>query len=137
MVKNKLPHSKPRLSVATQNLLIQQSFSQFKFAFQNGAGVWRGSLQPSQISPVYNVLIKYNIGRLPKVWIMNPELHPKAPHRYPDKSLCLYWPEEWSWSYDQDISKTIIPWTAFWLYYYEIWLDTCEWLAKSAPHAPN
>lgn len=137
MVRHKPPRSKPRLSVATQNLLIQRSFPQFKFAFQNGSGVWRGSLQPSPTSPVYDVLIKYNVGRLPKVWITNPPIHQEAPHRYPDNSLCLYWPEEWSWDYDQDISKTIIPWTAFWLYYYEIWVDTGEWLAKSAPHAPN
>lgn len=137
MVKNKLPRLKPRLSVATQNLLIQQNFPQFKFAFQNGSGVWRGSLQPSPISPVYEVLLKYNVGRLPKVWITNPTLNPEAPHRYKDLSLCLYWYKEWPWAYDRDISKTIIPWTAFWLYYYEIWLDTGEWLAKSAPHAPN
>jgi len=137
MVKSRLPFSRPRISVAMQNLFMQQRFPQFKFAWQNGIGIWRGTLQPAAISPVYHVLIKYNIGQVPKVWITSPHLKATAPHRYKDESLCLYWHKEWPWSPDQDISKTIVPWAALWLYYYEIWLDTNEWLAEAAPHAPS
>jgi hypothetical protein len=115
---------------------MQQKFSQFKFSWENGTGIWRGTLQPTPISPVYHILIKYNINREPKVCVLSPELKANAPHRYKDKSLCLYWYKEWSWFPDQDISKTIVPWAALWLYYYEIWLDTNEWLAEAAPHVP-
>lgn len=36
------------------------------------------------------------------------------------------------------IAKTILPWTALWLYYYELWLDTGKWLGPSSHTAdPN
>jgi len=136
MGKNKFHFLKTPISVAMQNFVIQQKFPQFKFSREQGSGTWRGILQPTPISTVYKILIKYNIGRVPKVWILSPQLKADAPHRYKDESLCLYWHKEWNWSPDQDISKTIVPWIALWLYYYEIWLDTNEWLAEAAPHAP-
>ncbi len=55
-------------------------------------------------------------------------------HRYPDGSLCLYWPDEWGWTARESLAATIVPWTAFWLYYYELWLVTGEWLGPSSPH---
>jgi len=137
MVKNKGHFSKPRFSAAMQNLFVQQRFPQFKFSWASRIGTWRGTLQPTPISPVYHVLIKYNIGQVPKVWVLSPELKATAPHRYKDQSLCLYWYKEWTWSPNEDISKTIVPWAALWLYYYEIWMDTSEWLAESAPHSPT
>jgi len=122
---------------AQQNMLVQYRFPQFKFSWQNGFGIWRGTLQPREISPVYNILIKYKIGYTPKVWVLQPEPGVNVPHRFSDKSLCLFWYKEWEWSPNQEISSTIIPWAALWLFYYEIWLDTGEWIAKSAPHSPN
>ena len=56
---------------------------------------------------------------------------------YPDGSLCLYWPHEWWWRSDCIIAETIIPWTASWLYFYELWLDTGEWLGPSSHSAPK
>lgn len=32
------------------------------------------------------------------------------------------------------IAETIVPWTALWLLYYELWLETDEWLGPEAPH---
>ncbi|OFY43239.1 MAG: hypothetical protein A2Z69_00495 [Bacteroidetes bacterium RBG_13_44_24] len=136
MVKSKYHIPRTHLSVAMQNLFVQKSFPQFSFSGICGVGTWRGTLQPTPISPVYQILVKYNVNNVPHVWVLSPEIKGNAPHRYKDKSLCLYWHKEWNWSPDQDISKTIIAWTAFWLYFYEIWLDTGEWLAESAPHAP-
>jgi hypothetical protein len=34
------------------------------------------------------------------------------------------------------IATTLIPWTALWLYYYELWLDTGKWLGPSS-HASD
>lgn len=137
MVKTRPRFPKTRLSVAMQNLYMQRRFPQFKFCWENGIGIWRGTLQPTPVSPVYHILIKYNIGLVPRVWVLSPELKATAPHRYQDGYLCLYWDKEWAWFPDQDITKTIVPWVALWLYYYEIWLDTNEWLAEAAPHAPS
>jgi hypothetical protein len=39
--------------------------------------------------------------------------------------LCLYRYQEFN-SYKY-LSKTIIPWTVEWLYFYELWLATGEW----------
>jgi hypothetical protein len=137
MVKNKRRFPKTHISVAMQNLFMQRKFPQFKFYWENGVGIWRGALQPSPVSPVYHILIKYNISLVPKVWVLSPELKATTPHRYKDGTLCLYWDKEWAWFPDQDITNTIVPWVALWLYYYEIWLDTNEWLAEAAPHAPS
>ena len=32
------------------------------------------------------------------------------------------------WDYNDDWSDTLIPWTSLWLYYYEIWIETGEWV---------
>ncbi len=58
------------------------------------------------------------------------------PHLYADGSLCLYWPKEWRWSRKAIIAETILPWAANWLLYYELWLDTGEWLGPSS-HDPH
>lgn len=126
-----------KLSLATQNLFVQRYFPQFTFRRENGAGVWRGTLQPNEVSPRYHVVIKYRVGKQPKVLVTKPQLRSDAPHRFPDGSLCLYWHKEWYWTADADMSETIVPWTALWLYFYELWLDVGEWLGPAAPHAPN
>jgi len=53
---------------------------------------------------------------------------------YADETLCLFWPDEWIWRGHELVAETIIPWTALWLYYYELWLDTGEWLGPSSHH---
>jgi hypothetical protein len=90
-------------------------------------------MQPRETSPAYLVEVQYTIGQSPRVWINHPPLHPDAPHTYPsDGCLCLYYPKEWVWRRREHIGKTVLPWTALWLYYYELWLDTGEWLGPSS-----
>jgi hypothetical protein len=55
-----------------------------------------------------------------------------APHRWPDGSLCLYWPKEWRWTGSESITSTIVAWTALWLEYYEIWQTLGVWLGPSS-----
>jgi len=71
---------------------------------------------------------------VPKVWVTYPPIRPDAPHRYPDHSLCLYYPDDGSWHPDAGISKTIVPWTAEWLLFYEYWLQTGIWWGVEVPH---
>ena len=136
MAMNKIHIPKTRISLAQQNVFMQHLFPQFQFVWKNGIGIWKGTLQPREISPVYEIQIKYNPGLRPKVWVTKPEIRLGTNHQYNDKSLCLWWYKEWDWSPSQDISKTVVPWTALWLYYYELWSDTGDWLAPSAPHGP-
>jgi hypothetical protein len=89
-------------------------------------------LQPGEISPIYQVEIEYRHRKAPTVKVMQPTIVAGAPHLYKDGSLCLYWPKEWNWQDNELIAEIIIPWTALWLYYYELWLDTGKWLGPSS-----
>lgn len=52
----------------------------------------------------------------------------KVPHMYPDGSLCLYYPDYDEWEFTDRWAETLVPWASLWLYYYEIWLMTGDWL---------
>lgn len=121
--------------MALQDLHIRGRFPTFARR-RNGAhsATWIGKLHPRETSPTYEVAIKYHIGGVPEVRVLSPQLHPCAPHLYEDGTLCLYWPEEWRWGRNAMIAETILPWTALWLYYYELWLDIGEWLGPSSAH---
>lgn len=123
------------LTLPIQDLNVQLKFPQFKFSGRDKRGNWMGWLQPTELSAKYTVQVQYELDDSPKVHILSPTLHPKAVHLYANEELCLYWPKEWGWRPDRLISKTIIPWTGSWLFFYEIWLDIDEWLGPSS-HDP-
>lgn len=125
----------PTATLALQTVWIAQRFPTFRYSRENGEAVWRGTLQPRGSSPAYKVAIHYRIGKSPTVKVVSPKLVKGAPHLYKEGVLCLYWPKEWRWSRDQFIATTILPWTASWLYFYELWLDTGKWLGPSS-HDP-
>jgi hypothetical protein len=101
---------------------------------RSGGLDWRGVLQPTPDSPSYLVRLLNEPGRAPAVFVLSPSIQRDAPHRYSDGTLCLYWPKEWRWSASESLALTIVPWTALWLYYYELWLVTGDWLGPSSPH---
>ena len=124
------------ISIALQDFHIRGRFPGFIATVRPGSGIWQGILQPRDVSPAYHVVVQYTIARVPpKVTVTQPKLRPN-PHLYPDGSLCLYWPKEWTWSRREIIAETILPWAAVWLLYYELWLDTGEWLGPSS-HDPH
>lgn len=130
-----IPSSKP-LSMAIQKACIQERFPQFKFHRQRS--VWRGKFRPTSTSPEYLVEIDYALYKIPRVFVLKPKLHPNAPHIYKESgSLCLYYPPDNSWNYQKLLGNTIFLWTAEWLYYYELWFATGQWLGPEAPHDAN
>jgi hypothetical protein len=137
MAMNRLRIPKNKISLAQQDMFLRHEFPQFQFVWEHGTGIWRGTLQPREISPIYSIMIKYAVGLRPKVWVTKPQIRYDSPHIFKDNSLCLWWYKEWDWSPTEDISKTVVPWAAIWLYYYELWMDNGEWLGPSAPHSPN
>lgn len=116
---------------------MRKHFPGFKGRLRRGRAVWQGPLQPRATSPRYQVKIVYQLQGLPKVYVLSPPLEQAAEHLYADGSLCLYWPQEWSWHPNKLIAKTIIPWAASWLYFYELWLDTGIWLGPSSHDTPK
>ncbi len=92
------------------------------------------NLQPTDVSINYKVkLIAHQNRRNVKIYVINPKINiyendKKVPHLYSDGSLCLYYPEYNEWEYTDYWVDTLIPWTSLWLFYYEIWKETGEWV---------
>ena len=85
------------------------------------------------MSDNYHIKIIYSLLTSPKVFLVSPQLvkrhdADKIPHTYYDGYLCLYFPKAKQFTRDMLISKTIVPWTSLWLYYYEVWHATGHWI---------
>lgn len=97
--------------------------------------IWGGKISPTPLSQEYTVLLTYELGRPPRIWVIGDELKklncPEFPHKFDidEKKkmvrLCLYRYQEFN--QHKYLANTIIPWTVEWLYFYEIWLATGEW----------
>ena len=92
-----------------------------------------GQIRPTSRSSMYNFVIKYNLATGPQTRIVVPQLRKNdsggdIPHLYPNGSLCLYRPKYQEFTRTDFLSDTIIPWTSLWLYYYEQWHITGNWL---------
>ena len=113
---------------------LRQKFPQFQY---KGKGVWIGTLQPTPLSPIYKIKIVELRHSFPHVYVLEPKIVKDAPHLYSDRSLCLFFPKDFSWSKKSLIAETIVPWTALWLYFYEWWLKTGFWYGESVEHKPT
>lgn len=94
----------------------------------------QGKICPTMVSPEYTIEIIYESGKIPRVHVLSPVLtippgKDKLPHIWQDTgSLCLYKTE---YDHNNDfLADSIIVWVTWWLYYYEIWLETGKWVAK-------
>ena len=94
----------------------------------------KGIVQPTVVSTEYKVEIIYEPSKHPRIYVISPklEIHPekdKLPHVWTDTgSLCLY-ENEYDVASDL-LAESVIVWITWWLYYYEIWLQTGKWVAK-------
>jgi len=92
-----------------------------------------GEVQPTAISETYHVRIEFEAGRSPNVWVLSPKLFcrvgtDRIPHMYDQKRLCLYLPGSGEWIGNMSLAHTVVPWISVWLFYYELWHATGEWL---------
>lgn len=128
-------HSRfPTLTAAQHTPRLRAQFPSFRLKRTAGGLCWHGELRPQEDSPLYRVRIIWSESRSPRVSVEAPALAPKAPHRYADGSLCLYYPRDESWTRHKHLADTIVPWAAEWLLFYEIWLVTKRWFGPEAPH---
>ncbi len=93
--------------------------------------VARGQVQPTEMMQVYTVRLEFD-GWTPSVRVLDPPLRPRPdaeeiPHMYEQERLCLYYPQYREWTPADLLSDTIIPWTARWLFHYEVWHAVGEW----------
>lgn len=123
-----------RLNALQQWLNIRTAHADASGSAHRGLLDCRLWLQPTGISRTYLAHVMQREFTSPRVWIEQPSLTAlakgkKIPHLYDHKShqLCLYHPNTKEWAPRMLISKTIIPWTCLWLYYFEDWLVSGEW----------
>lgn len=137
MAKKKIPFKKAfknaLLPIKTQIAYMEKEFPNFTCEWDKNVVTWTGTLQPTSLSKVYTVQIEYSLNmNQPNVTVLSPPLMKRGdesiPHVYPGNKLCLFLPRKKEWTKEKLISQTIIPWTSLWLYYYEMWHATGEWL---------
>lgn len=92
-----------------------------------------GIIRPTARSARYEFVLKYSLSDTPKVTVVSPALQSNdsgddIPHLYPEGHLCLYHPDYKEFTRGHFLCDTIIPWISLWLYHYEVWHITGEWL---------
>jgi hypothetical protein len=135
MTRRSRYHPSARIPVVGQIARMQVAHPSLKLAaWHCGEARWVGPLRPTDASCTYAVTLAYRLGKRPRVHVTAPALigRPDAeiPHLHRDGSLCLHLPDEWDAT--MSIADTIVPWAALWLYHYELWHATGEWLGGGA-----
>jgi hypothetical protein len=118
-----------------QKILIEQYYDNFHCSLCRGVLVCVGGIRPTDYSPEYRVQIVYKQYGIPSVRVLNPYIEPSPKiHMYSDGNLCLYHPSSQPWSEKNNIHEIIIPWTAEWLVFYELFLSEGRWLGPEFKH---
>lgn len=121
-----------------EKLRVERYFPCFQCELQINRLLCRGVITPADGCDSYHIRIYYVQSRIPRVYISRPTIKPSPEyHMYGDGSLCLYDPRETPWSSKLMLHETIIPWTAEWIVFYELWKVTGKWLGPAAPHGPG
>jgi hypothetical protein len=119
-----------RLSLAHQAYWIRHAVPSATCRFRGDRLLCTATLQPTELSSVYTVQVRYQHDDRPVTRILDPVLQVRSgaaglPHVYIGDELCLYLPGEWDPS--MSIGHTILPWASEWLLHYETWLATGKW----------
>jgi hypothetical protein len=122
-----------RLGLGEQLAYLRVHWPNFRSRLEKGKLTSIGELQPTELSSTYTVEVSQPGGGCPEVRVLQPELKrgpndEDIPHMYMQERLCLYLPGSGEWKPDDPIALTIIPWASLWLYFYEVWRATNEWL---------
>jgi hypothetical protein len=130
-----------QVSIAAQAKALQTMFPESRVKIGKNALEWEGTLQPSPHSKVYTIHIKYVYSMAPVVKVLSPiltcrqeEPDKPIPHMYEQQYLCLYYPKSGEWRRIEWLHKSIVPWATSWLYYYELWHVTGQWLGGGIEH---
>lgn len=125
------------MTMAAQIAAMAEDWPQFKAkSNDDGSVFWTGPLEAEH--QTFVVKISFGPGmEFPWVQVLRPRLVRRPdfvdgplPHVYrrgDDIGLCLFDPDQHQWNASMAISRTIVPWTADWLYFYEIWSMTGKW----------
>lgn len=121
------------LSLALQFQHIRRCYPTFRVQVRRSELVATGDLTPTPQSRTYRVKLFFAPWCYPKVYVLRPNLAllvggAHLPHVYrTDNELCLFLPGNGEWDHGMFLADTIIPWSAEWLLWYELWQATGEW----------
>lgn len=114
---------------------VEKFFPAFRCRLNRGVLDCVGEIRPIDEADAYSVRVRHTVWGIPEVRIVKPQIVPNSKiHMYRDGRLCLFHPPTQPWSDMHDLHKTIIPWTAEWLVYYELYLLDGKWLGPEFPH---
>lgn len=139
MEKNKNRYFlEPKLRLIDQKIKLEEDYPESYVYIKNGKLYWQGEIMTASYSESYRVIIEYKIGKYPIVKLFDNNLDENniknIPHKYTVDienkiiELCLFKPNKREWLKNMYIADTIIPWTVEWIYFYETWKITGEWL---------
>ncbi len=133
-------HRKSILGVREQAGRLRLGFPGFDTRVSRAWLISVGEIRPTPLSASYRVEIRYKVGKAPEVRVVSPKLscregETRIPHMYGQEKLCLYFPPSNEWSSEMSLGHALIPWISLWLYYYELWHATGEWLGGG--HEPT
>lgn len=132
-------------TLSLQKISLERTYPKLieRIDILNGVLICVLNIKPTKFSSKYKVKIHYKFSDgYPKVWLIEPKLdffEGKRPHHlYEDDAdgnprLCVYYPKFKEWKPTMDIAQSFIPWIITWLYTYEYWLVTGEWLYEESP----
>ena len=119
---------------------VKKKLKYVNHSFKSGKLNLNIIIKPTKYSIDYMVTLKAKVGsKIVETFVKSPQLElekngRKVPHMFPDGSLCLYYYKKHEFDYHYLWSETLIPWTSLWLYYYQVWHETGEWLGGGAKH---
>jgi hypothetical protein len=125
---------KPFFNIIRINKDIKKNYPSFLIEVNYNEIIIDGYIKPTDMSLTYKIKIFFNGKERPKVYVVEPNIKrlitkPIKVHMFSDYSLCLYYHKNYEFNPDIDLfSDTIVPWTSMWLYYFELWQYTGEWL---------
>ncbi|MFC1223404.1 hypothetical protein ACFE6N_06315 [Pedobacter sp. BG31] len=135
MVKRKFFGNKLLIakSLKQQAQAIQRRWPGFTVTLNGGILTATGQLRPTARSRAYEVQISYKLKKNPDIILLNPKIEcnfkgEMPEHLYSQERLCLFRPIYGEFKFSDFLSETILPWIALWLYHYEVWHLTGDWL---------
>lgn len=115
---------------------MKNKYPQFKHRYEsNGNVIFKGILHVKPELPEYLIKVVYRQNASPQIFVVEPKPIADAPHIYNNTgSLCLYHPSDYKWDARKLIANDIMGWTAGWIYFYEYWLQSGDWIGPAASH---
>ena len=127
------------MNIREQVREMKQIWPKFAVEYTRRHVVWKGPMVSTLTGQTFQVQISYPVDQTVQVKILDPPLQvldqgQPIPHVYPNLSLCLFYPANREWNPLMSISRTIVPWTYEWLFFYEVWRRTGIWEGGGIEH---